>query len=103
VGLDNRETFSPVIRIASFRMFLAIVAAMDLELCQLDIDTAFLFAPVSKDVYIRQPHGFSDGTSKACHIKGARRRRGGGGPGGGCARRPIGIYLYSTRWALVTP
>jgi hypothetical protein len=34
-------------------MFLAIVAAVDLELCELDIDTAFLYAPISEDVYIR--------------------------------------------------
>jgi hypothetical protein len=32
---------------ASLRMFLAIVAAMDLELCQLDNDTAFIYAPIS--------------------------------------------------------
>jgi hypothetical protein len=52
-GLDYRKTFYPVIRMASLRMFLAIAAAMDLELSQLDIDTAFLYAPTSEYVYIR--------------------------------------------------
>jgi hypothetical protein len=52
---------------ASLRLFLAIAATRDLELCQLNIDTAFLYAPILKDVYIRQPLGFSDGTSKVCH------------------------------------
>jgi hypothetical protein len=54
---------------ASLRLFLAIAAAMDLELCQLDIDTAYLYAPIEENVYIRQPLGFSDGTPKVCHPK----------------------------------
>jgi hypothetical protein len=45
-GLDYIETFSPVIRTASMRLFLTIAAARDLELCQLDINTAFLYAPI---------------------------------------------------------
>jgi hypothetical protein len=45
-GLDYTETFSPVIRMANLRLFLTIAAAMDLELCQVDIDTAFLYAPI---------------------------------------------------------
>jgi hypothetical protein len=69
VGLDYTETFSHVIRMASLRLFLTIAAARDLELCQLDIDTAFLYAPIKEDVYIRQPLGFSNGTSKVCHLK----------------------------------
>jgi hypothetical protein len=32
-GLDNTETFSHVIRMASLRLFLTIAAAMDFELC----------------------------------------------------------------------
>jgi hypothetical protein len=67
--LDYTQTFSPVIRMASLRLFLAIAAARDLELCQLDIDTAFLYAPIKEDVYIRQLLDFNDGTSKVCHLK----------------------------------
>jgi hypothetical protein len=52
-GLDYTETFSHVIRMASLRFFLAIAAARDLELCKLDIDTAFIYAPIKEDVYIR--------------------------------------------------
>jgi hypothetical protein len=69
VGLDHTEMFSHVIRMASLRLFLAIAAAPDLELCQLNIDTAFLYAPIKEDVYIRQPLGFVDGTSKVFHLK----------------------------------
>jgi hypothetical protein len=68
-GPDYTETFSPVIRMASLRLFHAIAAARDLEMCQLDIDTAFLYAPIKENVYIRQPLGFTDGMSKVCHLK----------------------------------
>jgi hypothetical protein len=54
---------------ASLRLFLAISAAMNLELCKLDIDIAFLYAPINEDVYIRQPLGFTDGSAKICHLK----------------------------------
>jgi hypothetical protein len=66
-GLDYTETFSPVIRMASLPLILAIVAALDLY--QLDIDTALLYAPITEDVYIRPPLGLSDGTNKVCHLK----------------------------------
>jgi hypothetical protein len=68
-SLDYTETFSPVIRMASLRLFLAFAAAHDLEFCQLGIDTAFPYAPIKEDVYIRKPLGSSDGTFKVCHLK----------------------------------
>jgi hypothetical protein len=37
---------------ASLRLFLANAAARELEVCQLDIDTAFLYAPINEDAYI---------------------------------------------------
>jgi hypothetical protein len=68
-GLDCTETFSPVTCMASLRLVFAIAAAMDLDLCQLDIDTAFMYTPITEDVYIRQPLGLSYGTRKVCHLK----------------------------------
>jgi hypothetical protein len=40
-GIDCTKTLSPVIRLASLRVFFGIAAARDLELGGLDIDTAF--------------------------------------------------------------
>jgi hypothetical protein len=68
-GLDYTEPLSPIIRMAILRLFLTIAAARDIELCQLDIDTGFLCAPMKEDVYIHQQLDFSDGTSKVCHLK----------------------------------
>jgi hypothetical protein len=53
-SLDYTVTLSSVIRMARLRLFLAIAAVRDLELCQLDIDTAFLYAPINEDVPIRK-------------------------------------------------
>jgi hypothetical protein len=68
-GIDCTETFSPVIRLASLRVFFSIAAARDLELGGLDIDTAFMYAPIKEDVYIKQPLGFDDGTTNVCHLR----------------------------------
>jgi hypothetical protein len=68
-GVDYTKTFFHVIRMASLRIFIAISAAQDLDLFQLDIDTAFLYAPIKEDVYIIQPLGFSNGTPKVCHLQ----------------------------------
>ena len=40
--IDYEDTFSPVVRITSVHLILAIVAHMDLELYQMDVKTAFL-------------------------------------------------------------
>jgi hypothetical protein len=48
--LDYTKIFSLVIRMASLRLSLAIAGAVELKLCQLDIDTAFRYAPIKEDV-----------------------------------------------------
>jgi hypothetical protein len=68
-GIDYTETFSPVIRLTSLRVFFNFAAARDLELGGLDIDTVFMYAPIKEDVYIRQPLGFDDGTTNVCHMR----------------------------------
>jgi Reverse transcriptase (RNA-dependent DNA polymerase) len=56
-GLDYNEVFAPVCRLESLRMFLAISAALDLHIHQLDISTAFLHADIDEEVYMQQPEG----------------------------------------------
>ena len=56
-GLDYTEVFSPVCRLESLRVFLALGAALDMHIHQLDISTAFLHADVDEDVYMMQPEG----------------------------------------------
>ena len=53
--IDYEETFSHVVRFASIRFILAIVARMDLELYQMEVKTAFLNGEVDEEIYMDQP------------------------------------------------
>ncbi|KAJ9554596.1 hypothetical protein OSB04_018641 [Centaurea solstitialis] len=59
-GVDYDETFSPVAKIKSIRIMLAIAAFYDYEVWQMDVKTAFLNGKLSEDVYMTQPEGFVD-------------------------------------------
>lgn len=57
-GLDYVDTFAPVVKPSSLRTVLAIAAAKDLEMIQLDIRTAFLYGELQEEIYMEQPEGF---------------------------------------------
>ena len=57
-GVDYDQTFSPVFKMTSLRTILAIRAALDLEIYQMDVKTAFLNDKMDTDVYIEQPKGY---------------------------------------------
>ena len=54
-GIDFHEIFSPVVKLVSIRLVLALVALLDLELEQLDVKTAFLHGDLDEDIYMEQP------------------------------------------------
>ncbi|KAD6118818.1 hypothetical protein E3N88_10089 [Mikania micrantha] len=57
-GLDYFDTYSPVTRITSIRMVLAIAALRNLEVHQMDVKTAFLNGDLEEEIYMEQPVGF---------------------------------------------
>ena len=57
-GMDYNEVFSPVARTSAIRSILAIANAMNLEIHQMDVRTAFLNGNLDCLVYMEQPQGF---------------------------------------------
>ena len=56
-GMDYTETFSPVLRITSFRVLIAIAALFGFLLHQMDVRTAFLNGDLQEEIYMTQPDG----------------------------------------------
>ena len=59
-GIDFNEIFSPVVRLTTIRIVLAMCATFDLHLEQLDVKTAFLHGDLEEEIYMLQPEGFEE-------------------------------------------
>ncbi|KAI3056906.1 hypothetical protein CBS147353_11111 [Aspergillus niger] len=68
-GIDYDETFASVVKPMSYKALFAIAAALDLEIEQMDVKTAFLYGYIDHEIYVEQPHHMSDGTSKVCKLR----------------------------------
>jgi hypothetical protein len=67
-GMDFNQTFAPVIRFETIRAILAEAVQKKWKLQQADIKGAYLNGYLKEKVYMDQPYGFSDGTSKVCWL-----------------------------------
>jgi hypothetical protein len=67
-GFDYVDTHSPVVRMESIRAILAIAPARKLIIHQLDVKGAYLNGILKEKIYMKQPEGYGDGTSRVCQL-----------------------------------
>ena len=58
--VDYDETFTPVARMESIKILLALACQLKFKFYQIDVKTAFLNEILKEDVYVAQPKGFID-------------------------------------------
>ncbi|CAI7811140.1 unnamed protein product [Closterium sp. NIES-54] len=67
-GADYDETYAPVSSYITLRIFLSIVAVLDLNLMQLDMKNAFLQSKLDRVLYMHQLDYFNDGTGRKSQV-----------------------------------
>ncbi|XP_017614105.1 uncharacterized protein LOC108459270 [Gossypium arboreum] len=57
-GIDYFETFSPVARLDTIRLLVALAAHKQWKIHQIDVKSAFLNGFLDEEIYVEQPEGF---------------------------------------------
>nr|GEY21096.1 retrovirus-related Pol polyprotein from transposon TNT 1-94 [Tanacetum cinerariifolium] len=58
-GLDYKHTFSPVAKLATFKVLIALAIAKQWPLHQLDVNNAFLHGYIDEEIYVLPPQGYN--------------------------------------------
>ncbi|GJR29612.1 retrovirus-related pol polyprotein from transposon TNT 1-94, partial [Tanacetum coccineum] len=100
-GIDFEESFAPVARLETVRIFLAFAAHMNMTVYQMDVKTTFLNGILREEVYISQPDGFVD-PDKPNHVYKLKKALYGVETGSTCviSHSPRGIFLNQSKYAL---
>jgi hypothetical protein len=54
-GIDYEDSFSPVVKVATVRLVLALAVSKGWSLRLLDVKNAFLYGVQEEEIYMRQP------------------------------------------------
>jgi hypothetical protein len=70
-GINYEETYSPVAKMTTVRVIIAMAAAKGWSLHQMDVKNVFLHGDLQEEVYMEQPPGYVDQThpNLVCRLK----------------------------------
>ena len=70
-GIDYEETFAPVVKYVSLRTVLAIANQYNMEVHQMDVNSAYLNGDIDAEIYMKQPEGYvdPDNPRKVCKLR----------------------------------
>ena len=68
-GIDYNETFASVVKPIRYKAIFAIAAANDWEIYQMDVKITYLYGRVDEEIYVEQPTGLDDGSTRVCKLK----------------------------------
>jgi hypothetical protein len=57
-GEDDFDTYTPVARLITIRVVIALAASHDLLIYQIDVNTTFLNGELDEEIYMKEPEGF---------------------------------------------
>ena len=66
-GIEYCDTYSPVARIATIRVFIALAWIQNLVIHQMDVKTTFLNSKLDEKVYIERPKGSTQSRKESMH------------------------------------
>eukprot|EP00833_Pecoramyces_ruminatium_P004151 jgi/Orpsp1_1/1178183/evm.model.c7180000064349.1 len=59
LGIDYKETFAPTLKQDSLRIIATLAVQYDFNIEQIDVNSAYLNAPLTEEIYMRAPEGHS--------------------------------------------
>lgn len=68
-GIDYHDTYSPVVRLDTIRLLIALAAHYNLDIHGMDIVGAYLNGKLEETIYMRQPPILNDGTGQVLRLK----------------------------------
>jgi hypothetical protein len=67
-GIDYAETFAFIVKPMSYKALFAIATALDLEIHQMDVKTAFLYENIDTEIFVDLPEGTECGSDQICYL-----------------------------------
>ena len=70
-GIDYEETFAPVVKYVSLRTVFAIANQYNMDMHQMDVNSAYLNGDIDAEIFMRQPEGYIDPNhpKKVCKLR----------------------------------